>query len=135
MHLGDVMSTMADRLGTIDQLNIYAFPAENVSAPAAVIGFPEDYEYDQTYGRGSDRMTLPVFLVVGKADAQASLASLGAYVDGSGERSVKATLEGSTYSSFDSLRVQSVEFEHIVVAGVEYLTGVFSVDIFGDGST
>lgn len=135
MNLAAVIDDIADELDDIAELNVYPFAAEHVTVPAAVIGYPESYEFDQTYGRGSDRMTLPIFVLVGKVSDRAARDALGAYVNGSGTSSIKANLEGGSYSSFDSLRVQSVEFETISVAGQEFLAGVFSVDVFGDGST
>lgn len=134
MNLANVIDDIADELDDIAELNVYAFPAEHVSPPAAVIGYPESYEFDQTYGRGSDRMTIPVFIIVGLTDQKAARNTLGAYVDGSGASSIKANLEGGSYTSFSSLRVQSVEFQTISVAGQEFLAAVFSVDVFGSGS-
>jgi hypothetical protein len=135
MNLATAMSTMATRLGTIAELNAYGYPIENVAVPAAVVGFPEDYSYDATMGRGSDRMTLPVFVLVGKVSDRASRDTLADYVNGSGSKSVKATLETGTYTAFDTLRVESVSFETVSVAGIEYLAGIFDVMVFGDGST
>lgn len=135
MNFADVADDIADALDGIAGLNVYPFAADHVSPPAAVVGFPEDYTFDTTMGRGSDRMSIPVFVLVGKVSDRAARDTLGAYVDGSGAKSIKAKLEGSTYTAFDSLRVQSVEFETISVAGQELLAGVFSVDIYGQGST
>lgn len=135
MKISNIMSTMASRLDNISGLTVYAFPSDQAYPPCAVIGWPEEYTYDATYGRGSDRLTLPVFVLVGKMADRSVRDTLSAYVDGSGAKSVKATLESSTWASMDVARVVSVEFSEVSVAGVEYMAGIFSVDIFGDGST
>lgn len=134
MDLGAVMQAVADRLDTIAGLRVYAYPADNVSPPAAVVTYPFTYTYDETYGRGSDRMDLRVVALVGKVSDRASRDKLSRYVDGSGTASFKQVLESGTYVTFDSLRVAGVEFDVISIAGVEYLAATLTVDIFGEGS-
>lgn len=93
MILADVMDQVADRIDTIDGLVTHAFPADNVHPPAAVVTYPLEYELDATYQRGADRMSLPVVVLIGRADAQSSRDLVSAYVSGSGPRSLKAVLE------------------------------------------
>jgi hypothetical protein len=97
MNLADVMDAVGDRLDTIAGLRVFAYPPGSVTPPAAVVSYPEGIEFDATYGRGSDRMTLPVVVVVGKASDRAARDKLGAYCDGSGASSVKAVLESGEY--------------------------------------
>lgn len=93
MDLADVMQEIGDRLGTIAGLRVYPFPPDTVQTPAAIVTFPDTYTYDETYGRGMDRMTLPVVLMVGKAWDRASRDALAPYLDGAGATSIKAVLE------------------------------------------
>lgn len=134
MDLVAVMKAVADRLDTIDGLRCHAHPVGSVTPPAAVVAFPLDLNYDQTYGRGMDRMTVPLFLVVGKASDRAAAAALGKYADGSGPRSVKAVLESGTYTAFDMVRVVDAEFDVVSIAAVDYLAATFSLDIAGQGA-
>lgn len=134
MNLADVMQQIADRLDSIPSLNAHGFPSYRVSPPSAVVSFPVSYTYDNTYGRGSDRMTLPVVVLVGSVDDRTTRDRIGRYVDGSGSESVKEVVESGTYTAFDSVRVVDVEFDRVNVAGDDYLSATFNLDIVGRGS-
>lgn len=134
MNLADVMDQVAERLDTVEGLRCYAFPPDSITPPVALVDYPEAYDYDATYGRGMDRITLPVWLVVGRPAAAATRDLLGAYADGSGARSVKAVLEAGTYTAFDAVRVMSVEFDPVTVGNTVYMAAQFSLDIAGPGS-
>lgn len=134
MNLADVMDEVATRLDTISGLRVFAYPPDRVEPPSAIVSYPGTYTYDETYGRGMDRMTLPVVVVVGKVSQRSARDALGAYVDGSGASSVKAVLESGTYTELDSLRVMSVEFDVVTIAGTDYVAALFDVDIAGSGS-
>lgn len=134
MDLADVMDEVASRLDTITGLRCFAYPPGTVNPPAAVVSYPDTYTYDETYGRGSDRLSLPVVVVVGKVSDRSARDQIGAYVDGSGARSVKAVLESGTYTAFDELRVVSVEFDVVTIGGTDYMAALFTLDILGSGS-
>lgn len=124
---------------TIEQVGIgglrtYAYPTDSIAVPAAVIAFPESLEYDQTYGRGSDRMTLPLHVLVGRVSDRTAQDDLGAFADGSGAESVKQVLENGSYTALDSLRVMDAQFGTFTVNGIDYLGATFRVDVFGQGS-
>ncbi len=134
MNLGDVMDEIAAELDTIAGLRVFAFPADNIPAPAAVVGYPETISFDTTMGRGVDTITLPVFVLVGRVTDRTSRDLLSAYVDGSGAASVKAVLQaGKPWVAMSSVRVVSAEFTVATVAGVDYLTAVFTVNVYGSG--
>lgn len=103
MFLADVMDELAARIDTITGLRVHAFPPDNVAVPAAIVTYPDDYNYDQTYGRGSDRLTIPVVVMVGKASDRASRDELSLYANGSGLKSIKAVVEGAGVPTFLSL--------------------------------
>lgn len=135
MNLANVMKAVAAQLATIADLNVYSFPPDKVEPPAAVVSYPDDYTFDATYGRGADKLTLPVVLVVGKVDQESTRDALGAYVDGSGARSIKAVVEAGVYTAFGTVRVAGVEFDVVTVAGVDLMAALFSFDIAGSGNT
>ena len=93
MDLATIMDEVKARLDTIDGLHCYGHPADNVHPPAAVVTYPEEYLFDASYGRGSDRLTLPVVVLVGRPEAATSRDLLAEYVAGSGPKSIKAVLE------------------------------------------
>lgn len=135
MNLAAVMNQVGDRLDTIAGLNVYRYPTEAVSPPAAVVAFPEMLDYDQTYGRGSDQLTLNVLVAVGRPTARVSWSRLAAYCDGTGPKSIKATVEAPpAYAAFHEVRVASAEFDVVPFAGTDYLAALFTLAIFGGGS-
>lgn len=134
MDLNAVMDELGEELDTIAGLRVYDFPSDHITPPAAVLAWPDEITYDETYGRGMDRLTLPVVVLVGKASDRASRDTLAAYADGSGASSVKAVLEGGTYTSCDSVRVMRAEFDVVRIAGVDYAAAVFDLDVAGQGA-
>jgi hypothetical protein len=134
MDVGSVMDDLGTAVDLIDGLRIFPYWAGSVTAPAAIVGFPEGLAFDETYGRGSDSMSLPVVIVVGRVNARATRDRLGRYAAGSGAASVKATIEGYAATSYDSARVERVEFGTASIGGTEYLAATFFVDIIGSGA-
>lgn len=129
------MDELATELDTITGLRVYAFPADNIAAPAAVIGYPETITYDVTMGRGVDQIDFPVFLLVGRLTDRTSRDALGAYLNGSGAQSVKQVLlNGKPWVAMSSVRVASAEIEIVSMAGIDYLAAVFTVNVFGPGA-
>lgn len=136
MIVADVMDDVARRLGVIEGLRAYEFPPDKIDVPAAVVSYPENYRYDGTYQRGMDRMTLPVVAVVGRASDRAARDLLSVYVDGDGPSSFKRVLESKdlpAYTAFHEVRVTSVEFDVVTIAGVDYVAALFDLDIVGSG--
>lgn len=86
MNFADVMDEIGDRLETVGGLRVYRYPADNVQPPCAEITYPEEYLFDETYGRGSDRMTIPVTLMVGRVSDRSARDRLAALVARSGVR-------------------------------------------------
>lgn len=135
MDLAAVMDEVAARINTIDGLRAFGYPPDSVQPPAAIVSYPETYTYDETYGRGMDRITLPVVVVVGKVSDRASRDQLGAYVNGDGARSIKAVVESATYTELETVRVIDAEFDVVRIANVDYVAATFSLDIAGTGAS
>lgn len=134
MDLGDVMDEVAARLTTIEPLRAFAWPQSAIVPPAAIVGYPENITYDATYGRGMDRMTLPVVVVVGKATERTARDRLAQYVNGSGAASFKAVLEAEPHTAFDTLRVVDADFDVYQISGTDYVAAIFNLDIAGQGA-
>jgi hypothetical protein len=135
MLLSAVMDELGTALDTIDGLRVYPYNAEKVMPPAAVVGWPDPLTYDATYGRGGDRVSMPLVVVVGRLDARTTRDRLAKYLDGTGAASVKATLESDdrTYTAFDSVRVTEARVLAYTIAGAEYFGAEFTLDIIGKG--
>lgn len=134
MNIGAVMDQVANQLDTIAGLRVFAYPPGTVVPPAAVVSYPESLTFDETYGRGMDRLTLPVVIVVGRPTERTTRDNLAAYCAGSGSSSVKAVLEAGAYSAFHMLRVVDIEFDVVRFGDVDYAAALFSVDVAGQGS-
>ena len=133
MNIPDVMDELGVALAAIAGLRVFPFNADKVNPPAAIVGWPDPLEYDQTMARGMDRQTLPLYVVVGKLDARISRDALGKYLNGSGDHSVKVAVEAGTYTACDTVRVTEATVNAYHVAGVEYLGAEFKIDVVGQG--
>lgn len=134
MDIPAAIEEMATALGAIDGLRVYAYWPDTVTPPTAVVPLPDAVEYDETYGRGSDSATVPVMVLIGKVADRLVPAALGPYLSGSGDQSVKAALEGGTYTELHVLRVARAEVTAITWGAVDYLGAMFTVEIIGPGS-
>jgi hypothetical protein len=134
MNLGAVMDALATQLDTIDGVRVFGYVPDTVTVPVAIVAPPTVYNYDATMLRGGDRMTIPIYVLVGKVHDRSARDLLAVYVDGSGVKSFKAVLEAGTYTAFGSLRVQGVEIAPFIFNAVEYLGAMFSVDVAGPGA-
>lgn len=136
MNLATVMEQVGTQIATIGGLNVFDFPPDTLSPPTAWVGYPEDYTYDETYGRGWDRINnLPVIVVVGRVSDHSAKDQIGAYANGSGASSIKSVLESGNYTEFDGIRVTGVTFDVLTRGGVDYIAALFTLDITGQGST
>jgi hypothetical protein len=134
MNLADVMDEIGAALSTIDDLRVYPYNADSVQPPAAVIGWPDQIEYDQTYGRGSDKITLPMWVVVDRQDQRTSRDRLAVYLDGAGDSSIKAAVDGGTYTACDTVRIATASPVALTLGGVDYLGAAFDIEITGEGT-
>lgn len=135
MDLDAVMQEIATRLDTIAGLRVYGYPTDTVQPPAAVVGYPESIDFDQTYGRGVDTIALPVVVVVGKVYDRATRDALSKYCDGAGAASLKAVLEPDPHTAFNTVRVARVEFDVVTYNGIDYAAAIFDLAISGKGTS
>ncbi|HKY77453.1 MAG TPA: hypothetical protein VJS45_14995, partial [Acidimicrobiia bacterium] len=131
-----VAAELAASLETISDpdLRVYPFPPDQLAAPAAIVGFPELIEFDVSAGRGVDRMTIPIYVVIDRTWDRSSADQFANLTAGSGPNSVKQVVQTKPHSAFSTARVRSVDRSVISVAGVEFWAATFLVDITGSGS-
>lgn len=127
------MDELAAALGTIDGLRAYGYYADNVTPPSAVVDWPDEIDYDSTMQRGSDRVTLPVGVLVGRLDARSSRDRLSKYVAGDGPDSVKAAIEAHVTDAWYSARVMKATFGTTTVGGTDYLSAAFDIELLVPG--
>lgn len=134
MDLGAVMDEVAERLDTIPGLRTFGYPPPTLSAPAAIVSYPEEIDFDAGYSRGSDRWTLPVLVVVGRPTDRSTRDRVSGYCRGSGAGSVKHVLESHTWTTLDTIRVAKIVFDAVEIGGSDYLAAMFTLDISGPGA-
>ncbi|HMG43942.1 MAG TPA: hypothetical protein VK611_21595 [Acidimicrobiales bacterium] len=137
MNLADVMDDVAARIDTIPGLRVSAFPPDQVQVPAAVVTYPEAYTFDETYGRGMDRLTLPVVVMVGKVSDRKSRDQLAAYMDGSGPQSLKAAIEATSRvgPDVDKLVKHTFSADGTNVSTLEVVAGPYLQATLSAGTT
>lgn len=114
-------------LGSIADLNVYDFPPLSAQPPFAFVDFPDEIDYDETFGRGFDRMTIRVFLAVANQVDEASADLLYGYCAGSGSSSVKTKIEAATVGT--SVRVTKATFGILSLSSGAYAGVIFTVDV------
>ena len=128
------MDELGIALGTVQGLRAFPYSAARVAPPAAVVLWPDEIAYDQSMARGSDRITLPVLVIVGRVDERSARDRLAGYLDGAGPTSVKAAVEAYEATSWDSAVVTTARAgEAPESGGTVHLGAVFQIDIFGSG--
>lgn len=133
MDLDAVMTEIATALDTITGLRL-CIVGEKPVPPAAWVSYPENITFDLTYGRGEDSMDLQIVLIVGKVNDRSTRTALAAYCKGSGASSVKAAVDGGTYTAADVVRVTEADFDVVTLAGVDHMAAIFSVHVSGNGA-
>lgn len=134
MDIEAIAVELAARLDTIGGgLRVSDHPPDAVNAPEAIVTYPGTIMFDGTYQRGMDTMDPSVVVLVGKTTSRTVLKRIAQYCKGSGPSSFKEVLEAGEYTSCDSVRVVSVDFDNVLFGGVEYLAATFTLDIAGQG--
>lgn len=135
MNVVDVMDEIATVLeARIPGLRAPGYPVAAPVPPVAVFGWPEEITFDETYRRGSDKLTLPVLVIAGPLEARSNFLLLGEYLSGSGPKSIKRAIESGTYGMCDSVTVARARTEDVKVSGRDQFAAVFDVDIVGKGA-
>jgi hypothetical protein len=106
-----------------------------VTPPAAIVSYPEKVDFDETYGRGMDRIPdWPVVVVVGKATDRTARTRIYQYAAATGSNSLKTVLQAHTWAACDVLTVTSVEFDVVTIGAIDYIAALFHLDITGQGT-
>lgn len=127
---------LADRLRAIPPLTVHTHVPDSIVVPAALVmpGYEGDpcIRFDSTMARGADDFLFTVTVLVQYADDRAAQEELDAYLDGSGDLSVKQLIEDDP--SLGGL----AHFAHVREAGnygpvtfgeVRYLGVDFAIEI------
>jgi hypothetical protein len=133
--LTDLRTGLAARLATINGLRSSAYIPDNPTPPVAVV-MPGRITYDTAFGRGSDEYQFTIMLIVGRVADRASQTTLDGYCESSGNRSVKAAIEGDRSLGGKALDCRVTEMTNqgsLAIGDVTYHTAEFSVTVIAAG--
>jgi len=133
--LTDLRTGLANRLATITGLRSSAYIPDNPQPPVAVV-MPGRIQYDTAFGRGSDEYQFTIMLIVGRVADRASQTTLDGYCESSGNRSVKAAIEGDRTLGGKALDCRVTEMTNqgsLAIGDVTYHTAEFNVSVIAAG--
>lgn len=115
LDLSAVMVDLAAAVQTVLDSGRSAFsrPVEAAVPGDAIVGYPQDpIDISTTYRRGQDRVVIPVFVICGLPQDEATRTAVSAWI---GSGSVVAAIEGyaGTWSSVSVLTAQVDTYEPI----------------------
>lgn len=117
------------------KLRVYPYGTTSIEAPGAVFTLPDSMDFHQGGGTGAEKISdAAVLVMIRDNNRRNSFKTLSDYVKATGASSVKAALEGYAYTACDTLTVTRVDFDILGMSGADYLTALFHLDIFGNGS-
>ncbi len=129
INVSATMQAVADRLVAAAVVtNAYGWPVRSVKPPAAIVGYPDELEFDVTFGRGSDRAVIPIWIVCGNVHDKTARDTLSGYI--AGATGVKDALDGDLGGAVQTARVTDCQIEKIDIGGVEYISARFDLEVF-----
>lgn len=137
MNIRDVMDEIAAKLDTITGLRAFGYPIARLPLPGAVVGLPDDITFDAAYGRGSDELTLPLWVMVARGDERAAAQQVAEYLNGTGTKSVKTAVDSTrtnTYTACDTVTIARAATGAYTYNGVDTYGAEFTVTVTGSGS-
>jgi hypothetical protein len=131
---GAVRTQIETALRTITGLRVAEW-GHQINPPAALVTLPDSVKFHQTYGAGTTRIDdMMVLVIVGKPESRTSVKELMPYVAETGAKSIKAVLEGYTWTALEVMTVLSADFDVVTFKDQPYLAAMFHLDIFGRGA-
>ena len=133
-----IMGEIADAAEAMPRLVglVHRQPVGTAVPPAFIVLYPEDVVFDATHGRGSDVVNGGFVVLIGKPFERSTAELLGELAAGDGENSIKQALETyGGYTALDELVVKSIQFDVVSLGGVEYMAGVGTLEIIGEGKS
>lgn len=93
IQLAAIMDAIAAKVPAELTGRVYAWPVEDATPKCAIVAYPDQpIEFDVTLSRGSDRVTVPLFVLVGKPTERTARDAISAVI--TGQDSIKVALDG-----------------------------------------
>lgn len=133
-NLTNIRNEIKNNLANITSLSVFGFVPDSIEPPTAVVGVMDSIDYDASMQRGADKYEIPVYVYVGRVDAQDSQETLDGFLASTGASSIKAQIESDTTlnSQAQSVRVTSAgnygvyNINNIDYLGVEFIVEVIA---------
>ena len=134
MNIATAMDDIAAALNGVPKLKgrNYPFWAESVTVPASIVAWP-DINFNTGFRRGMSTVEVEVFVLCGKVAVKSARDVLAAFLQGSGESSVRAAIDAFDFRDGVEATTARARVEMITVSGVDYLAGIFTVVLNGNG--
>ena len=110
-------------------INAFDYPVGRVNAPAVVLSYPERIDYHGAYQGGMQRLTIPLVVVVARANEESAADLLGELCATEGDKSIMMIVENASYTALDAVTVTSVDFDVVEIAGASYVAALFTLDV------
>ncbi len=134
MNIQGIMAELAETCTSIDRLRgrSYGYPVEAGKPIFVSVEYPETITYDDR-GNGSS-LSIPLVLVVSPQVERQAIIDFAPFVAVSGPESIKQAIENRNIQTggpdtYDSARVQEVDFRTYSIAGQVYPAAIFTIDI------
>lgn len=130
LNLSAVMTDLATAVQTVlaSGRTAHGYPVESLQPGDAVVGYPEgDQPITGTFGRGMDRVKVPVWIICGFVQDSTTRTAVSGWVDASS--SVVTAIEGYA-GTWSSVRVESFAIDRFDPVGTSPLVVIkFTVDV------
>jgi hypothetical protein len=93
------------------------------------VGLPSNVDYDWTKGEGSDRVVIPVVLLIQRVSDRASRDLIGPYLSGTGSKSIQQAVNGTLGGSAQVAWVSNPEIRDVTMGDITYVGVVFDVEV------
>jgi hypothetical protein len=129
LNVSSVMDAIAARIVAAGvTTRAYAWPTGSIQPPCAIVGYPEELEFDATFGRGSDRAVFPVWMVCGNVSDRSARDVLSGYITGG--TGIKDALDGTLGGAVQTARVTDCQVEKLPIGAVEYIAAKFMIEVY-----
>jgi hypothetical protein len=129
LDVAAIMEAIADALvtaGVVDRA--YGWPNAIVQKRQAVVGYPTRVDFDMTFARGLESVTVPVWVVCGYPGDQSTRTEVSRLIASATD--VKDALDGTLSSSVSSVRVTDCQVEtYPVTPESDHMAVRFDVEV------
>lgn len=128
------MDEIGDCVDQVPGLRVYRWPPGKVSTPAAVVSYPTEANYQVTYGRGVNTLSIPLVLALGKPIDRSTRDAMSVYLSGSGPAAIAALLDAWDWQSCSDVTAKGAVVDVVRIGAIDYLSALFTLDVIGQGA-